>query len=180
MCASWAPSCSVASTSRKVHQNDAIGVNSEVSGGRAAAGVCRIAVRVARDPDARFNTAVDIKTGYTTRSILCMPIRAQRTQEVIGVAQLINKRQGGIFSSEDARTLEAFVTQTAVALENSRLYERFYALYAYFSTLQLETDFEASLRSITATAAELVYASTCCLYLHRPASRQLVSPFTPA
>ena len=38
----------------------------------------------------RFNKDVDLKTGYKTRSILCMPIK-DFNGEVIGVAQAINK-----------------------------------------------------------------------------------------
>ena len=68
--------------------------------------------------DGRFSPAVDNATGYRTRTILCMPIRA-RTHEVLGVAQMINKK-GGVFGVEDVKTLEAFVAQTAVALENTR------------------------------------------------------------
>ncbi|XP_076327227.1 dual 3',5'-cyclic-AMP and -GMP phosphodiesterase 11-like isoform X2 [Tachypleus tridentatus] len=40
--------------------------------------------------DSRFNNLVDQKTGYTTRSMLCMPI-SNIEGEVMGVAQVINK-----------------------------------------------------------------------------------------
>jgi len=40
--------------------------------------------------DARFNPEVDQRTGYTTRRILCMPLK-NANDEVIGVAQAINK-----------------------------------------------------------------------------------------
>ena len=39
--------------------------------------------------DERFNPAVDEQTGYTTRSILCMPISIRGA--VIGVMQMVNK-----------------------------------------------------------------------------------------
>jgi GAF domain len=41
--------------------------------------------------DSRFNPEIDQKTKYRTRSILCMPIK-DSNDEVIGVAQAINKR----------------------------------------------------------------------------------------
>lgn len=40
--------------------------------------------------DHRFNRDVDIRTGYKTRSILCMPIK-DIDGMVVGVAQAINK-----------------------------------------------------------------------------------------
>ena len=43
-----------------------------------------------RHQDTRFNREVDEKTGYKTRSILCMPIHDGHG-DVIGVAQAINK-----------------------------------------------------------------------------------------
>lgn len=42
--------------------------------------------------DERFNRAIDEQTGYTTRSILCMPICIRG--QVIGVVQMINKIDG--------------------------------------------------------------------------------------
>ena len=43
--------------------------------------------------DPRFNSEVDLKTGYKTHSILSMPIKDQ-SGEVIGVAQTVNKFGG--------------------------------------------------------------------------------------
>lgn len=48
--------------------------------------------------DARFNTDVDRATGFKTNNILCVPIRAAKAG-IIGVAQLINKIPGGVFSA---------------------------------------------------------------------------------
>jgi len=49
--------------------------------------------------DSRFNTEIDRKTGFQTRNILCVPIRAWKAG-IIGVAQLINKTVGGVLSPE--------------------------------------------------------------------------------
>ena len=70
--------------------------------------------------DTRFNSDVDTRTGYQTRSILCQPIRNQ-DREIIGVVQTLNKRHG-FFSSEDESLLSAIAAQVAVSLENSMLY----------------------------------------------------------
>ncbi len=70
--------------------------------------------------DLRFNPAFDKKTGYFTRSILCVPI-ANKHGKVIGVTQVLNKR-GGPFSSEDESRLRAFTAQISIALENAKLF----------------------------------------------------------
>jgi adenylate cyclase len=71
--------------------------------------------------DRRFNPEVDRRTGYKTQTILCMPLRNERN-EIVGVMQVLNKR-GGVFTEEDERLLDALGSQTAIALENSRLFE---------------------------------------------------------
>jgi adenylate cyclase len=72
-----------------------------------------------RDP--RFNPDVDKRTGYRTHTILCMPLKNEQA-EIIGVMQVLNKNQG-VFNEEDEQLLDALGSQTAIALENSRLFE---------------------------------------------------------
>ena len=71
--------------------------------------------------DLRFNPAFDKKTGYFTRSILCVPV-VNKDGKMIGVTQVLNKR-GGPFSNEDESRLKAFTAQVAIALENAKLFE---------------------------------------------------------
>jgi adenylate cyclase len=71
--------------------------------------------------DLRFNPAFDKKTGYFTRSILCVPV-VNKTGKVIGVTQALNKR-GGPFTSEDESRLKAFTAQVSIALENAKLFD---------------------------------------------------------
>jgi adenylate cyclase len=68
--------------------------------------------------DERFNPEIDKKTGYITRSILCVPLRTLKGH-VIGVAELLNKREGE-FTEGDRDLLEALTRQAAVALESRR------------------------------------------------------------
>ena len=70
--------------------------------------------------DLRFNPAFDKKTGYFTRSIICVPIVNQRGV-IIGVTQVLNKR-GGPFTAEDESRLKAFTAQISIALENAKLF----------------------------------------------------------
>jgi len=71
--------------------------------------------------DLRFNPAFDKKTGYFTRSILCVPI-INKDGKTIGVTQVLNKR-GGPFNDEDETRLKAFTAQVSIALENAKLFE---------------------------------------------------------
>jgi putative ABC transport system ATP-binding protein len=65
-----------------------------------------------------FNRAVDQKTGYRTRSILCVPITDKRG-EVFAVAQLLNKAKGEeTFGENDERQLLDFAASIGVVLES--------------------------------------------------------------
>ena len=72
--------------------------------------------------DGRFNQSIDEKTGYITKSILCVPIKAARN-EIIGVAQVLNKKEGH-FTEDDVMLLEAIATQAAIALQSTIFAER--------------------------------------------------------
>ena len=71
--------------------------------------------------DLRFNPAFDKKTGYFTRSILCIPV-VNKDGKTIGVTQVLNK-SGGPFTDEDETRLKAFTAQVSIALENAKLFE---------------------------------------------------------
>jgi adenylate cyclase len=70
--------------------------------------------------DLRFNPAFDKKTGFFTRSILCVPI-INKEGKTIGVTQVLNRR-GGPFTSDDESRLRAFTAQISIALENAKLF----------------------------------------------------------
>ena len=68
-----------------------------------------------------FNQAIDKKTGYRTKAILCMPIKAD--DQVVGVLQLINKTTGSrIFTEEDEDTMNIFLAIAGPILAASSLY----------------------------------------------------------
>ena len=91
-----------------------------------------------RDP--RFNPEVDKRTGYLTRSILCVPMRNRRGQ-VIGVFQVLNKRDGE-FTALDEQLLASLSSQAAVAVENAKLYEEVQRTLTQLQALdRMKTDF---------------------------------------
>lgn len=80
---------------------------------------------VTRDP--AWASRFDQTTGFITRSLLCVPLRAR--EKVIGCLQLINKTTGnGLFNPEDLDLALAFAGHAAIALENSRLYSQLHTL----------------------------------------------------
>ena len=72
--------------------------------------------------DKRFNPDVDKKTGYRTKTILCMPIK-NFNQEIIGVFQVLNKFDE-TFTIDDEDLLVAIASSAGISLENAQLFER--------------------------------------------------------
>jgi adenylate cyclase len=72
--------------------------------------------------DPRFNREVDHRTGYRTRSILCMPMNDGEGRR-IGVVQVLNKADGP-FTREDEELLDALASQVVIALRNAALFEQ--------------------------------------------------------
>jgi len=70
--------------------------------------------------DPRFYAEVDHRTGFTTREVVCVPLRIRNA--VTGVIELINKRQGK-YGEDEVQLLESVAAQAAVAMENARLFE---------------------------------------------------------
>jgi Nif-specific regulatory protein len=71
---------------------------------------------------AHFYQGVDEKTGYRTRSILAAPMR-DRSGNILGVVQLLNKR-GGAFPEKDAERLLDLAEQAALAVEATTFYQQ--------------------------------------------------------
>lgn len=71
--------------------------------------------------DSRFEKDWDLLTGYRTTSMLAAPLK-NHLGRTIGVIQVLNKRRGEGFTSDDEAILSALSTQAAVAIDNSRLF----------------------------------------------------------
>ncbi|NET62477.1 MAG: GAF domain-containing protein, partial [Symploca sp. SIO2E6] len=63
-----------------------------------------------------FNQEVDERPGYRTQNLLCMPIFS-RTNQVVAVAQLLNKAGGVPFDSEDEQRFRDFAASIGIILE---------------------------------------------------------------
>ncbi|XP_005038773.1 PREDICTED: cGMP-dependent 3',5'-cyclic phosphodiesterase isoform X2 [Ficedula albicollis] len=70
-----------------------------------------------------FYRGVDDSTGFRTRNILCFPIKNE-SQEVIGVAELVNKINGPWFSKFDEDLATAFSIYCGISIAHSLLYKK--------------------------------------------------------
>ncbi|HXH39354.1 MAG TPA: SpoIIE family protein phosphatase, partial [Thermoanaerobaculia bacterium] len=89
-----------------------------LAGTVAATGEALILHDVYEDP--RFDRSLDQKTGYRTRSMLCVPIK-NRGQRIVGVLQLLNKTNGS-FGPRDLEFLSDISDHMAIAMENATLH----------------------------------------------------------
>ncbi|MEO6953378.1 MAG: GAF domain-containing protein, partial [Polyangia bacterium] len=70
--------------------------------------------------DPRFDPSNDRRSGFTTRSMLCMPL-PDHAGETMGVIQVLNKR-GGRFDADDEALLRTVAVVAGINIENTRLY----------------------------------------------------------
>ncbi|MGE5501514.1 MAG: GAF domain-containing protein, partial [Ignavibacteriales bacterium] len=128
--------------------------------------------------DSRFNSAVDAMTGFTTRSILCVPLRTLKG-DIIGVAQLLNKRDG-LFSRDDLVSLEAMVAQAAFALESLRTVEEVehqrkqeLEFLGVVSEISSELKLGPLLQKIIATITRMLDAERSTLFINDEKTNEL-------
>lgn len=70
--------------------------------------------------DSRFYSDVDQSTGFKTRSILAAPLKVK--DKVIGVAEVINRRDAQPFTADNLALFTTFCRQVALAIENARMH----------------------------------------------------------
>ena len=91
-----------------------------VAGWVARYGKSLIVPDVAKDP--RFYSGVDEKTKFTTKSVLCVPMRSR--DRVIGVVEVVNKIGGDQFTQDDYEIFENVVAHLTIALEKAQMYRK--------------------------------------------------------
>lgn len=72
------------------------------------------------DEDVRFYPGIDAETGYTTRSMLAGPLYDSEG-ELLGVVQVLNKRNASGFNQRDESLLEKISKQAASLIEETTL-----------------------------------------------------------
>jgi len=107
--------------------------------------------------DPRFYKEIDRKIGYTTRNILCMPVK-NNIGTIIGVIQILNKLEGN-FTEDDEYFLENLSLQTAVAIENAKLHKE--ALERRRLEAELRVAFQIQQNLLPSGAPELDNIQLC-------------------
>lgn len=96
-----------------------------------------------------FSGQVDKQTGYTTRKLICVPLKVQN--RITGVIEVLDKMSGEDFDTSDLKLLEAIADAAAVAIENVRLYEeeRRKSLLLTQAYEELHKTYRATLQALT-------------------------------
>jgi phosphoserine phosphatase RsbU/P len=71
--------------------------------------------------DARFCSLYDKKSNFITKSMICVPLI--RKNKLLGVIEVINKKDGDIFDERDLTIFETLASYCAIAIENAQLIE---------------------------------------------------------
>jgi len=79
----------------------------------------------------KFNDSFDKKVGYTTRSILCIPLLKSKG-DLVGVVQLINSKRESTFTEEDIEIGKVLAAPIASSLETALLYKDIENLFEGF------------------------------------------------
>jgi len=85
------------------------------------------------EKDPRFFKGADKKSGFVTRSMICVPMRLK--DRVIGVLQVLNRTGTIPFNDHDLEMLENMANQAVSSIENARLYENIQKVY--LSTIEV-------------------------------------------
>ncbi len=127
--------------------------------------------------DPRWNTSFDAETEFHTRDILTVPLVA--FDNVVGVIEVINKKDGLQFTAEDEAVLTMFARQAAIALVNAQRFTEIDRMLANrvreLSTLELvdrdlnaELDLPQVLRLTLSGAMDFLGASVGLIALVNP------------
>ena len=130
--------------------------------------------------DPRFNPKTDQDTGYRTKTVLSVPLRAAKA-EIIGVAQALNKRDGS-FTKRDQVLLEGIAAQAVPALKSSQTVERMQkaraqelAFLDIVADITSQLDLDQLLQRVMAEATRMLGAERSTLFLHDEKTRELFS-----
>jgi serine phosphatase RsbU (regulator of sigma subunit) len=88
--------------------------------------------------DERWNSSIDEKTGFQTRSVLAAPLISPRDERLLGTIELLNKKSGEAFDQADENLLLAFAAHAAVSIERVDLLDK------YNQNRELEISLEAA------------------------------------
>ncbi|XP_077287687.1 cGMP-specific 3',5'-cyclic phosphodiesterase-like [Arctopsyche grandis] len=123
--------------------------------------------------DPRFNADIDMRTGYRTRLVLCLPI-CNYEGDVIGVAQIINKTNGTMeFTEHDVEIFRRYLTFCGIGIQNAQLFEMSVQEYRRNQILlnlarsifEEQNNLECLVTKIMREARDLLKCERCSVFL---------------
>lgn len=128
--------------------------------------------------DTRWKKEIAEAINFPTNSILCVPLVSK--EKIIGVIEMINKKSGK-FTKDDERLLKIFSSQVAIAIENSRLFQKaeekirnLTALSEVSAIITSSLELKEVLKSIMEMATKLMKAEASSLMLIDEKTQELV------
>jgi signal transduction histidine kinase len=91
-----------------------------IAGSVALSGMSTI-VNQANVENSGIYREIDKKSGFKTRNLLCVPLRVK--ERIIGVVEVVNRREKEGFNEDDISLLEGFANEAAIAIERAQLIE---------------------------------------------------------
>ncbi len=137
---------------------------------------------IVEDPyaDPRFHRDVDEQTGYTTKSLLCAPVKNAKG-EVIGIAEVLNKLDGA-FDTSDLALLEGMTSQCAISLQalqrverTSRERQREVEFLNLVSDLTSELELATLLGRVVSEASRMLDCDRTTVFLNDEKTGELMS-----
>jgi len=118
--------------------------------------------------DPRWYPHVDADTGFETRTILCVPMKAK--DSIVGVIEILNPVDGRPFTEGDLHLLESIATSAVIAIENARLYqqtqqrlEEVSTLYILANQMTSSLELPVVLEATVTTLKRVLDCRGCCI-----------------
>ncbi|OHS97092.1 3'5'-cyclic nucleotide phosphodiesterase family protein [Tritrichomonas foetus] len=127
--------------------------------------------------DPRFNRSTDLKTGYKTQNLLCVPIFDDKGN-IRGVTEMINKLCG-CFDGEDEKLIQVFNVFVGISIENARLYRasidlsmQLRSILEISQKISQTTTLKQLLENILKNARRVIGAGRAMIYLMDATSKK--------
>lgn len=128
--------------------------------------------------DERFNQEIDQVTGFTTKSILCVPIK-DINHQLIGVAQMLNKVDGE-FTETDIEQVRDLTRQASMAIQNRLVitsmensHNKELEFLEAMSQVSAEIQLSPLLEKIIATVTRMLDAERSTLFINDTKTNEL-------
>ncbi len=107
-------------TKQEEIQRFVVPMDNSIAGWVVQRGEC-VVIDDAQQDERHFQRS-DIETGFTTRSLIAVPLTVKG--RIIGALEALNKADAKSFDEDDVNLLMTLANQAAVAIENARLFQQ--------------------------------------------------------